>query len=66
MDPMGNGPTGLQSLGRWNFGSPDACSTAFTLQAVAVAVSVSLDSKMSVLVLVQASVMSLLGVSCEE
>lgn len=30
----------------------------------AVAVSVSLDSKMSVLV--QASVMSLLGVSCEE
>lgn len=64
MDPMGNGPTGLQSLGRWNFGSPDACSTAFTLQAVAVAVSVSLDSKMSVLV--QAIVLSLLGVSCEE
>ena len=64
MDPMGNGPTGLQSLGRWNFGSPDACSTAFTLQAVAVAGSVSLDSKMSVLV--QASVMSLLGGSCEE
>lgn len=64
MDPMGNGPTGLQSLGRWNFGSPDACSTAFTLQAVAVAVSVSLDSKMSVLA--QAIVLSLLGVSCEE